>query len=899
MAEARKYNDPFYDELDNASATRVGIDPALLRSIRLNGEKSNSDQVSSAGARTSWQITPTTRKLIESKYGIDPWLNEKNASLGAAYLLKESLDRNKGDAAAATREYVGGTNPENHGPVTRAYEKRVIGGLPALKQQDAGTEFDRWLASRPSPARQAAETAVAAVTGSGDAQAQPASVAPKDVGADFDAWQKAQQPKELPLGQDIARGLGLGTRAAINTVGNVAGYVYDPLAATLNAVVPGSEIPTARTHAENVSNALNLPKPETPGEKLRTAVQEFAGENILTAGAGGVTSTAKAAPKIVQEVGSALAANPVKQIASSAGAGAASELAKQAGAGTLGQVVAGLAGGAAPGAISGIVESARNAPARAIAAADEAARAAAARGAEAVPGATEIAEAARKAATSNLGKNRAMQTLATGSAPNEATVAAAKRLGIEDALQPDHVTTNQAYRELSQAVKSAPGSALRSQEIEGLNRVAERADRIISDFGGSRDVSTVSQNVRRELQNTQKTLDSQADAMYAKLREQIPAQDRVPAENVLTAIKKRAEDLGGEKNLSAMEKKILSRLGGKENPTYANLDDVRRDLTAARVQNKGAFKDSDSGLIKFLEGKLKQDQGAYLTSKGFKDDFDLAQKTVAVRKGIEDDLTSLFGKQLGDNIVGDLSKGVLNLSKGDTTAFVNLIKSVPENMRQEVAASGLRYAFGKNAVNPESINFNTFSKWYNGLANNKQAYVALMSNLPRDARNQLRDLARVSDGIAKATRERITTGRIQAAKDELAGADTMLSNLYEVAKRAAVGIPAEAISSSIGLPGAGLASGIASALTKGKPDILSAADKVLTSPEYMKLIQSVASGVSPTKAEIQKVSNSRVMREFWRKLPTDVKDGIKATNPAVWVTNTVRESMSNNKPGTF
>jgi predicted glycosyltransferase len=62
------------------------------------------------------------------------------------------------------------------------------------------------------------------------------------------------------------------------------------------------------------------------------------------------------------------------------------------------------------------------------------------------------------------------------------TMAAADRLGITQYLQPDHITTSQAYRELAQAVKSVPGSEARSLEIQGLNEVGNRAATLVDEL---------------------------------------------------------------------------------------------------------------------------------------------------------------------------------------------------------------------------------------------------------------------------------------------------------------------------------------------------------------------------------------------------------------------------------
>ena len=124
---AVSYKDPTYDALDAQVTKELGLPSGLLSGIRLRGERSNADQVSSAGARSVYQITPTTRDLFLKKYGVDAYASPADAAKVAGLHLKESLQRNKGDSAAAVREYIGGTNPANYGPVTSAYVERVTG----------------------------------------------------------------------------------------------------------------------------------------------------------------------------------------------------------------------------------------------------------------------------------------------------------------------------------------------------------------------------------------------------------------------------------------------------------------------------------------------------------------------------------------------------------------------------------------------------------------------------------------------------------------------------------------------------------------------------------------------------------------------------------------------------
>lgn len=487
---------------------------------------------------------------------------------------------------------------------------------------------------------------------------------------------------------------------------------------------------------------------------------------------------------------------------------------------------------------------------------------------------TELAQTARTATGGGMGAGRATEVLATQAAPDPKVLEAARRLKIEGYLQPDHLTSNQAYRELAQAVKSIPGSQARAAELTGLEAVGKQADDLITQIGGMTDLSRMNQAVRTNLSQTVANLERKADEAFTQLRTDIPAQTRGTADNVLAFIEKRVQDLGGDpKDLSNMEKFIRGKLTprqikddagnviGTRPPTYALIDDVRKEIGAA-AREKGKFKDADTGAAKNLYGLINDDQFRLAETVGRGEQYRLANSLVKMRKGIEDDMISLFGRELDQSLVTKLSTATTALSKGDADKLIKVLQAIPEDMRQMVAASALNTAFGKATQNG-ALNFNTYANWYEGLLQNKQAYAALMNNLPQPARKALSDLYRVSDNVRKATRERITTGRIQAVQQELQGADTLLSNIFNVAKRAAVGIPAEAATTAVGLPGAGIASGLTAALTKGvKPEVLKAADELISSPEFQRLAVEGATKTTPSQSTIRSLALSAAFRRF-------------------------------------
>jgi hypothetical protein len=125
----KSYKDPAYDDLDAQTSAKLGLPDGLLSAIRLRGERSNADEVSEAGAKSVYQIIPKTREAAIKKWGIDAYLSPENAALVAGHLLKDSLERNQNDVAAAVQEYHGGTDRKGWGSRTSAYLNRVMTGL--------------------------------------------------------------------------------------------------------------------------------------------------------------------------------------------------------------------------------------------------------------------------------------------------------------------------------------------------------------------------------------------------------------------------------------------------------------------------------------------------------------------------------------------------------------------------------------------------------------------------------------------------------------------------------------------------------------------------------------------------------------------------------------------------
>jgi soluble lytic murein transglycosylase-like protein len=98
-----KYNDPRLDEFTGVVEQRYKLPPGLLLAIKNAGERSNTGQVSSAGAKGVMQFIDNTRK----SYDHDP--GNPFASIDAAgRYFSDLLSRYDGNVKAAITEYNGG-----------------------------------------------------------------------------------------------------------------------------------------------------------------------------------------------------------------------------------------------------------------------------------------------------------------------------------------------------------------------------------------------------------------------------------------------------------------------------------------------------------------------------------------------------------------------------------------------------------------------------------------------------------------------------------------------------------------------------------------------------------------------------------------------------------------------
>jgi len=373
------YRHPLYAKAESKVEKDLGLPPGFLADIRTKGEKSNSDQVSEAGARTVYQIIPSTRAAIKDRYGVDAYAGPEQAAKAAGLILKENLDRNGGNKAAAVAEYHGGTDRANRGKRTKAYVNRVTGGGDPASD-GGGSTYDR-------VSRQRSENTGPDMRKVWQARAKvgkPGGMTPQDAAffdqqnyvpppgfenvvksksgyvlpvelihaynsgeMDDDAEARAeierlvksgeaQLPKgvklQAPKPRSFMDNVNLGLGAVRRGLAMPADIVAGPLNSIVNGVV-GTDLSTTpfRDQVDAQSQEMGVPEPRNASERRASAFNE------------GAASVLPLLPVLATSPIAALT-----EVTSGGLSGYFQETARQAGAGPVGQFVAGLAGGVTP-----------------------------------------------------------------------------------------------------------------------------------------------------------------------------------------------------------------------------------------------------------------------------------------------------------------------------------------------------------------------------------------------------------------------------------------------------------------------------------------------------------------------------------------------------------------------
>jgi hypothetical protein len=181
--------------------------------------------------------------------------------------------------------------------------------------------------------------------------------------------------------------------------------------------------------------------------------------------------------------------------------------------------------------------------------------------------------------------------------PDEKVYQASKNLGVDDSLTPEILSKNPKYIEIAQTLKNA-GSEGKKIEAENIQKIKERANNLIEELGGNKDLASVNENTKTKIVSTLDELDNNISNLQQKLESSIPDETIAGNSKTLEFLEKKAKRVGGVDKLSTYEKDILDNLS----PTISK---------QAGEQNIQKIKQSIDDIVIGLEakdsGKLNDD----------------------------------------------------------------------------------------------------------------------------------------------------------------------------------------------------------------------------------------------------------------------------------------------------
>lgn len=511
----------------------------------------------------------------------------------------------------------------------------------------------------------------------------------------------------------------------------------------------------------------------------------------------------------------------------------------------------------------------------------------------------EMVALARRAAGRGPGSSAARAELRAAVEADPALIQQAETLGLE--LPSDVFSANEQLKNLIGLARSQPGSAAEAGWQQTVANSAQQVEQSLTEMGASRDLAGLSDEVFTRLNNNMESLQRQGDELREAVNANLNMQSRVEATNLQDALAQTINDLGGiEEAMQAMtsqERRLLQALGVGETPkqpTYAYLDRLRREIGDALNKGTGPWADTERVTLQRYYNALAEDRIAHVArelGQDAADDLAASNQIFQAMYAARDEMTNLFGRDLDKGIGAQIRSVIAQGAGGDTTNLRRLMAVIPEDMRADVAFSGI-LANARSRGAEGAFSFANFRNTYRAIRENASVYRELARNMSESQRNFLDNLYGVSQGIADAQRRIISTGRARGGPAEEINAQSLTQKIVEQATRRGVGAGTGMLGGTLlgdvtmGIPAAvALEAGLAY-LGRGGASNLDRVSEVIGSAAYRDLVNEAGRGGNMTRA-INRLANSRPFGLFARGLGLNTQDARRAWIRSALTTGTV------------
>ena len=533
----------------------------------------------------------------------------------------------------------------------------------------------------------------------------------------------------------------------------------------------------------------------------------------------------------------------------------------------------------------------RNAPATAASPAKEAVNS--------VEGITKTVEEAAKPGMGRKARTeRASRSLAEEVRPQQEIVQAFEEVGMPaDSVPPEVLSGNQAFREVAGTARSVPGSEL-SQRYRGfMEDLSRRADEL-SRAADADDIGTINARVEEGLAEKINTASRIEGELYDKVDAAIDPRTPVDVTPITGALRSRIDEVGGDlAELTPSERRLVGRFMTRQKQpdgtitytdkpkTWSAISGLRKELNAARG-GKSTFGDAASYELNRYGSLVSGTQRRIADEMGFGDDYAAAMKATGVKKSAQEAAEKLLGKRLDKSFSSIFEGKVKGLAKGRVKEFQEALESIPAGQRQQAVTSFVYdQIIDRRNMDPRA-NIAKYNAWYNQLQSNPAAKTALYRNLPKQARQDIDALGKITSAVKRANEDKIATGRLAAAEEGFKLGESIVGKVGQSLSISGGGT----LGGMVGGP-AGSAAGAAAgaAMTAGKkPARLNvAASEVLSSPAFQRHVINVVNDAREGRltASERGLVNSPAWKRYVAALPPSSREEIARVGATAWLSS--------------
>ena len=482
----------------------------------------------------------------------------------------------------------------------------------------------------------------------------------------------------------------------------------------------------------------------------------------------------------------------------------------------------------------------------------------------------ELGELLRKASSNEIGSTKAKEELATLIGEDPRLKEVFGRLGIEPTI--DWLSDNQQVRAAIGLTRSKVGSAAEAEYLQILRGATEKVDALMASSDGSKDISSVSEDIKRNMVSTRLSLKRDATKIYDEVNQKVPLTTKVQLGNTKSLLDEVKANLGGKETSLHKEERRLASIISEGDVSYGTLK-REKDLVFKALQKQespyGSMVESD---LKDLYSALSKDQIENVSRvAGPEEGTKLrgANFLWAKHRAMGERITSIFGKDESKSVAALMQSAIKTGAKGDITALNKLLKSIPQEdavLRKSVVATAINdMSLSKTGNNAGNFNFQKFADTWNGIQRNAEVLRVVSREIGPEATAMLQDLYAASKVIAESQTNVKHTGKAnQILSDALNAEGFFTKALSTTAGKATTAVGGALLGGPIGA-GAGVA--IQNLISKGGKEGVKRAGDLLSDPAFKGLIREMAqTGEVSTRAR-NRLNISRAYNRFREYMP--------------------------------